>query len=72
MKIAVIHNNDCPYIIFIINSLDTLTFKAAVVTICTIGWPDTPKLYILSTQCICIFLIFLTVNSYCFPKQPFG
>jgi hypothetical protein len=47
---------------------DRLTLDSPVVTICTTFF-NILKLYILPTQCICVFRMVLTVNSDCFPQQ---
>jgi hypothetical protein len=45
-----------------------LTLESPVVTVCTTFF-NTPKLYILPTQCSCVFRTVLTINSDWFPKQ---
>jgi hypothetical protein len=39
-----------------------------VVTICTTHF-NKPKLYILPTECMCVFSMVLTINSDCLPEQ---
>jgi hypothetical protein len=55
-------------IIWSVRQQSALTIQSPMVTICTTRF-NTPKLYILPTQCICVFRMVLTINSDCFPKQ---
>jgi hypothetical protein len=46
----------------------SILFGSPVVTICTTYY-NTLKLCILTTECICVFRMVLTINRDCFPKQ---
>jgi hypothetical protein len=55
-------------IIYLIVILLYLTLYSPMVTMCTKCF-NTLKLCILTTKCIYMFRVVLTINSDCFPKQ---